>query len=319
MVAGAVSYTGVNQGGAIGGVVSNTETGNTALLATINVNVQQHDKVFGVLSSNTATSATPVQSNVTARWSALNGAEYGTAETLAYGGNGGTVRCRTTWARRARPSGRWRRCRFTRRIRVCGAAAPVVRSSAEGVALSWSLDAASDVVGFRVWREAGGQRALLTPGLVAGPLLTSRATLLAGSQPGWVDRSPVRGATYLVESLHRDGSTRWTPAIAGSGKAPLLSSDLVASSPSMLLRSQPGLRVEPAEVPAPPARPGSREFQWQLAGSDAVKLVVSQPGVVRVPAESLFAAGILPGTPVSSLQLFREGRPVGRTVLSADG
>jgi autotransporter-associated beta strand protein len=84
VVAGSVSYTGVNQATPIGAVVSNTETGNTPLLAFVTVPVQRGDKVFAVLSSNTATSATrPV--GVTARWSALNGTEYGTAETLPHG------------------------------------------------------------------------------------------------------------------------------------------------------------------------------------------------------------------------------------------
>jgi hypothetical protein len=82
VVAGSVSYTGVNQAASIGAVVSNTETGNTPLLAFVTVPVQRGDKVFAALSSNTATSATPIQSGVTARWSALNGTEYGTAETL---------------------------------------------------------------------------------------------------------------------------------------------------------------------------------------------------------------------------------------------
>ncbi len=320
-VAGSVSYTGVSQSNPIGGVVSDTETGNTPLLATIDVNVQPHYKVFAVLSSNTATSATPVQSNVTARWSALNGTEFGTAETLAYGGNNNTTitlsynmgpPSSTFWSLSAMPI-------HPANPNAAAPPAPVVRWSAGGAALSWSLDATSDVVGFRVWREAAGQRVLLTPGLLAGPLLASRATLLAGSQPGWVDRSPVPSATYLVESLHRDGSTRWTPAVAGSGTAPALSSELVAVSPSSLLRALPGLRVEPADLPALPPRPGSRELQWELAAGHAVKLVVSRPGVVRVSAESLFAAEIPVGTPASSLQLFREGRPVGRTVLTTDG
>ena len=43
------------------------------------------------------------------------------------------------------------------------------------------------------------------------------------------------------------------------------------------------------------------------------------PAWCRVPAESLFAAGMPVGTAASSLRLYREARPVARTVLSADG
>ena len=42
-------------------------------------------------------------------------------------------------------------------------------------------------------------------------------------------------------------------------------------------------------------------------------------GVVRVPAEALFAAGVPLGAAASSIQLFRAGRRVPRTVVAADG
>ena len=322
VVAGAVSYTGVNQGGAIGGVVSNTETGNTPLLATITVNnLQLHDKVFGLLSSNTATSATPVQANVTARWSALNGTEYGTAETLAYSGPaGGSATLSYNmgppssqfWSMAALPI-------HAANPNGAGPAAPEVRWSGSRAALSWRLGPASDVVGFRVWREAGGRRELLTPGLIAGPVLTTRAALMAGAERGWVDARPIPGATYLVESLHRDGSTRWTPATQASGKPAETSAELLAASDPAVFLDQPRVGTVAADVLRFRAPSGSRELQWQLAAGSAVKLMVSRPGVVRVPSESLFAAGLAVGTPVSAIKLFREARPVARTVAAADG
>ncbi len=322
VVAGAVSYTGVSQSAPIGTVTSDTETGNTPLLATITVpNLQLHDKVFGVLSSNTATSATPVQSNVTARWSGLNGTEYGTAETLAYFGAAGGP---TTLSYNMGPptSQFWSMAALpihAANPNAAAPAAPEVRWSSGRAVVSWRLGPASDVVGFRVWREVGGRRELLTPGLVAGPVLTSRAALMAGSEPGWIDSRPLAGATYLLESLHQDGSTRWTSAAPASGKPPVLSAELVAASPPALLREQSSLGVETADFPLVPARPGSRELQWQLARAPAVKMTVTRAGVVRVPAESLFAAGVPVGTPAAALQLFREARPVARTVLAADG
>jgi hypothetical protein len=94
----------------------------------------------------------------------------------------------------------------------------VARPSAGGMAISLHTGPGSDLVGFRVWREVDGRQELLTPGLVAGPVLTSRATLLAGAEPGWLDRRPVPGARYLVESLHVDGSTRWSTAAPGPGR-----------------------------------------------------------------------------------------------------
>jgi len=321
VVAGSVSYTGVNQGTPIGAVVAATETGNTPLLATVTVPVQRGDKVFAVLSSNTATSATPVQSGVTARWSALNGTEYGTAETLPYTGN---VNANLTLSYNMGPpsSTFWSMAGMPIHAAVPTAVrsgAPLVRSSSTAASISWALEPTSDVVGFRVWREAAGRRELLTPGLVAGPALSTRATMLAGSEPGWVDRRPVPGASYLVESLHRDGTVRWSRASPTSGKPVATTAQLLTSQDPAVVVGQPSSSTQAAAVQRFVAPAGSRDLQWLLAGSPAIKLVVSRAGVVRVPAESLFAAGLPVGTPVSALRLFREARPVGRSILSADG
>ena len=302
-------------------MVSNTETGNTPLLAFVTVPVQRGDKVFAVLSSNTATSATPVQSGVTARWSALNGTEYGTAETLPYTG---TTNSNLTLSYNMGPPSTsfWSMSGIPIHAANPTAArsgGPLVRSSGAVASISWPLEPTSDVVGFRVWREAAGRRELLTPGLVAGPALSTRATMLAGSEPGWNDIRPVPGATYLVESLHRDGTVRWSRASKASGKPPPTSAQLLSSEDPAVLVTPATNAIEAAGVRRSPAPAGSRELQWQLAASQAVKLVVSRAGVVRVPAESLFAAGLPVGTSVSALRLYREARPVARKVLSADG
>jgi len=320
VVAGSVSYTGVNQATPIGTAVTATETGNTPLLATATVNVQRGDKIFGVLSSNSATSATPVQSGVTARWAALNGTEYGTAETLTYTG---TTNSTATLSFNMSPSSSTFWSLSVVPIHAANptesrASAPLVRASPAGTVLSWRLAPTSDVVGFRVWRVAAGRRELLTPGLVAGPVLASRETLLAGSEVGWVDSGPLPGASYEVESLHRDGSVHWATARQATGKAPPMASVVVGARPA-IATAQPALRVTPADPPPLSQVSPERARQWQLAAGQAVKLSVSDAGVLHVPAESLFAAGIPVGAVASSLQLFREGHPVARTVLSADG
>ena len=163
--------------------------------------------------------------------------------------------------------------------------------------------------------EVGGRRDLLTPGLVAGPVLTSRAALMAGSEPGWIDSRPLAGATYLLD--HSTGME------APGGRRPLRRPGSRPSSPRSWSRphrssgSSP-LGVETADLPLVPARPGSREIQWQLAGAPAVKMTVTGPAS-SASAESLFAAGVQAGTPAAALRLFREARPVARAVLAADG
>jgi hypothetical protein len=130
---------------------------------------------------------------------------------------------------------------------------------------------------------------------------------------------PVPGADYLIEALHLDGRITWSRAASGAGPAPAVASALLAAPASGVLVEHLALRVGVAE----PVSRGSalvvQGTQWQLAGGAAVKLTVSAAGVVRVPAEALFAAGVPVGAAASSIQLFRAGRSVPRTVVAADG
>jgi len=313
-VGGSLSYTGVSQSGPTGTAVTGGGTGTTA---SATVSTSQGDKVISVLSSNAAPTATP-QAGATVRWTGTQGTELGAGSTVARSG-GGTVNITMSWT--LSPSSEWALAAIP-----IHASAPT-RAGGEVVALRWSPDgaaisirsgAASDLIGFRVWREAAGRRELLTPGLIAGPALISRAALLAGSESGWLDRQPVPGATYLVESLHLDGSTHWTTAAPASGKAPVFASLVLGDSPLVTVDA-PALRTGPADLPINSPLFGARQLQWQLADSAAAKIFVSQSGVVRVSAASLFSAGIPVGTPVAALQLYRNARQVPRTVVAADG
>src|SRR5262249_61731452 len=115
-----------------------------------------------------------------------------------------------------------------------------VRRSERGAVVSLRAGAGSDLVGFRVWREVAGRRELLTPGLVAGPALVTRATLLAGSDTAWADADPIPGSDYLVESLHRDGRVQWSRASAASGPPP-------AATAAPLGRPAPGVVERPVQ------------------------------------------------------------------------
>jgi Peptidase family C25 len=314
VVGGSLSYTGVAQTASTGAPATAGGTGTTASVSPSTV---QGDKVISVLTSNGATSATP-QAGATVRWSGTSGTILGTGDTATRTG-AGTFNVTMSW--NLAPSSEFALAAIPIR-----AAAPTrafdfaasVRASPRGAVVTVRSGAGSDLIGFRVWREVSGRRELLTPGLVAGPLLTRRTSLLGGSDAGWEDLHATPGAAYLVESLHRDGQTRWTRATPSGGPAPAFTSELVADSNAVASTPQ---MLQSVAAMVPPTEPAAlnQGMQWQLAGADAVKLVVSRAGVVRVPAESLFAAGVPVGTPAASLQLFRNGRPVPRTVLTADG
>ncbi len=316
-VAGSVSYSGVNQTTPVGTAAVGVD--NPVGLATVNVTTVQGDKVFSVLSSNSAaTSATPVQSSAIVRWATLNSTEFGAADTFNVTSPGTTT---MSWNLTPNTANLWSLAAVpihASNPTRTGVAAPEVRISGSGAAVSWKLEPGSDVVGFRVWRESAGRRELLTPDLVAGPVLSSRATLLAGSELGWLDARPPFGAQYFVEALRLDGTTEWLRATPAGGKAPVFASAVIGQ-PASVLREQPALQVSPAEPLRPRSAPVAQGVQWQLAAENTVKLVVSRPGVVHVSAESLFAVGLPVGTPISAIRLFRQGREVPRSVLAADG
>ena len=183
------------------------------------------------------------------------------------------------------------------------------------------LAARADLGRGRVPRVARGRgrRELLTPGLVAGPALSTRATMLAGIRAG-LGRPPAGSRRDLPRRVAAPGRDR--PLVAGEPglrEAPPTSAQLLSSPDPAVIVTPSTNTIEAAGVRRSPGPAGSRELQRQLAASQAVKLVVSRAGVVRVPAESLFAAGMPVGTAASSLRLYREARPIARTVLSADG
>ena len=313
-VGGSLSYTGVDQTTSTG---TPATAGGTGTTASVSPSTVQGDKVISVLSAVGATSATP-QAGALVRWSATSGTVLGAGDTASRTGTG-TVNLTMSWT--LAPSSPFALAAVPVHAVVPTRAVDPVASahaSPRGTVVSVRSGRGSDLVGFRVWREVSGRRELLTPGLIAGPLLSRRASLLAGSDAGWEDRRAVRGASYLVESLHVDGRMRWTRAVPTGGPAPAFTSDPVADASALVARPSSPRSMA---VTSPAAQPASlnQSMQWQLAGGDAVKVVVSSPGVVRVPADALFAAGIPVGAPAASLQLFRNGRPVPRTVLAADG
>ncbi|HEY1333511.1 MAG TPA: hypothetical protein VGF31_04575, partial [Myxococcaceae bacterium] len=276
----------------------------------------QGDKVISVLASNGATSATP-QAGAIVRWTGTQGTVLGAGSTASRTG-AGTFSVTMSWT--LAPSSE-----FALTAIPLHAAAPTratdlavsVRDSARGSVVALRSGPVSDLVGFRVWREVSGRRELLTPGLIAGPVLTTKA-VLAGNDVGWEDRHPRVGASYVVESLHLDGHRRWTRATWAAGPASPVAASLVADS-SVLSSQAPSLRSGAAVIPVTKVAALNQSKQWELAAGDAAKLVVSRAGLVRVPADSLFAAGILPGVPATSVQLFRNGRAIPRTVVAADG
>jgi hypothetical protein len=316
LVGGSVDFTGVNQTTPTG-----TFAGSGAGASPISVNVTTAigDRILDVLGVQAGTTATP-GTGTSQRWNVVNATILGAGSTTARIPTAGTTNVSWTYTPvAATPSALG--------AIPLHAADPTLRSelvaqshrTPRSVSIEWSTRGDVDSVGFRIWRESNGRRELLTPGFVEGPVLTSRATALAGHGYAWEDRRPVAGATYWVESLKLDGRTAWHPVAAGTAlSSPRLASSALLGNTSVL--SAPTVRATRSAALGAQALPsGDRLMQWNLASGPAAKVAIRSPGVYRLPAESLIGAGIPAGAPVSTLQLFVNGRQVPMDVFAADG
>jgi uncharacterized protein (TIGR03382 family) len=317
VVGGSMSFTGVNQATPIG---NTTTTTGTTSPASATLSLTQGDRAVGILSATNAATAT-AQSPAILRYSVLQSPVIGAAATVDRR-VAGTGNATVAWTLPGTVT------LWSLSVVALNAVAPtrdvsttvLVRPTDRGTAVSWRTGPGMDVVGYRVWREVGGQRTLLTPSLVAGPVMQSRASALAGRSYDWEDLHPVAGARYWLEALHTSGKTTWNVATAVPGKvaAPGASAALLGG-PSFVAATTAVTRGGPRQAALVIPSASDLATQQSLAGRAAAKLAIRAEGVYRVPAESLFAAGISPGASVAALQLFRDGRQVPMDVQAADG
>ncbi len=187
--------------------------------------------------------------------------------------------------------------------------------------IAWSAQESQNL-GFRVWREVGGKRELVTPGLIAGFTLRSRVERASGQSYVWHDRSAPNGGTYWVEAIDVQGRSDWTGPIAtrpGAAFRAVPAAALLTSAAHSYSSSFTSLNASAPVNQVGPLASHNRALQWRLAGLPAAKLEVPSQGFYRVPAEQLFAAGISQGVAVSSLSLWAAAQPVAFNVVSADG
>ena len=197
-------------------------------------------------------------------------------------------------------------------------------SGGGGTEVSWEAGTEIRNLGYRVYREESGQRRVVS-GLIAGSVLLAGFDPLAGRTYSFVDSGGRSGARYWIEAIDLKGQSQWFGPVQTRGGAlsGLHSSALVASlGSSPLLVGQGGSAGHPADPPGLDRawRDPSLVRQWKIAASSgAVKLLVRQDGVYRVPADQLFAAGLPVGTPLTELALWARGRAIAFRALSADG
>jgi hypothetical protein len=184
------------------------------------------------------------------------------------------------------------------------------------VHLRWRTTVESNNLGFRIYRESGPVRQLVTPSLIAGAALSTgnRGARASDRSYSWVDESPGADPVYWLEDLDLNG-TRTTAGRATPTDA----------------RDEDFSRAAGLDVPSPLLRDlGRKRFDRDVkrraldfapgsprAAGTAVKLLVRQDGWYRITRDELRASGWDPGANPASLQLFTGG--VEQPLLVRDG
>jgi hypothetical protein len=182
-----------------------------------------------------------------------------------------------------------------------------------GVALEWKTGFEAENLGFRVYRETGGQRVRLTPQLLAGSALRagSKTIQRSGNSYFWLDDSAgSTNSSYWLEELDIHGKVTWHGPIL-PGQTPISRKPAAiplgrlggAAKPVAAVGSRP-VRVTARLAPATDAE---RRAQAQISSGTAVKISVREEGWYRITRAELLAAGLDPNADPALWQLWVEG------------
>lgn len=188
------------------------------------------------------------------------------------------------------------------------------------VQLLWSTSWERDNLGFNVYRESGSQRARLNKALIAGSTLIAGAEVPAGFSYRWMDRKPVTGAVYWIESVDLDGTTELhgpivprgeTGAAAAASAAVESNSVTLGDLSSRTARTKTApqeVTIDAVESHGAPDLARARQFD--IAAQPAARIRVSREGIVRVTRAQLAAAGFDPGSDAKVLSLYNDATEV---------
>jgi Peptidase family C25 len=191
-----------------------------------------------------------------------------------------------------------------------------------GTLIEWRTGFEIDNLGFRLYREQDGKRALLTSQILAGSaLLTGQRTPLTAGKPyAWWDKanleSPAnQAARYWLEEMDLEGNSLWHGPFAAQvvgGPPPEKARALELAGMGQAATSSRPVEAR-ARLSRPSAIKASSTF-W-LASLPAVKISVNHEGWYRVTQAELLAAGLDPQTDPRKLQLYVDGQPQAISVI----
>ena len=205
---------------------------------------------------------------------------------------------------------------------------------ATGILLRW--DAGLDVnnLGWHVYREVGGKRIQLTPGLIAGSALMfgPGIRLQAGSSYQWWDPAGRDIDRYWIEDRDLNGQRTWHGPVTPVMTDKPLPKERYSTLLSQTSRTQTAAAKRRARLATRRVRRQNRtaigpfvtttqtpqpwetsdlpphDVQHHLAAAPAVQLLIREPGFYRVTQPDLVLAGLDPNVDPRRLQLFVDGQ-----------
>ncbi|MEK6301734.1 MAG: C25 family cysteine peptidase [Acidobacteriota bacterium] len=192
----------------------------------------------------------------------------------------------------------------------------------QGVFIEWKTGFEVDNLGFNIYRDEGGNRALVNKNLVAGSALRDGAALRAGESYAWWDGgvadcglriADCKNALYWLEDVDLKGTSTWHGPFAAKAVGGVPPARSNAGTISKIGSFQPeadSTRVVESAASLSPGSSAQASVQSALASQPAVKISIAREGWYRVTQAALVAAGLKPGIDPRFLQLFVDGREI---------
>jgi hypothetical protein len=180
-----------------------------------------------------------------------------------------------------------------------------------GVRLEWRTGFEANNLGFNLYREADGKRALVNPQLVAGSALRADSVSLTGANYQWWDNSSDKHAAYWLEDVDLNGKSTWHGPFYVTSTGGTLSghhnAELLRERGQVANESGKSVAVERVAGRVQPSSPQA-VVQAMSANQPAVKIYIRHEGFYRISGVELFAAGLPVNLDPQNLQLFVAGK-----------
>jgi hypothetical protein len=186
-------------------------------------------------------------------------------------------------------------------------------ASNDGVLIEWRTSFEIDNLGFNVYRERGGQRQQINPGIIAGSaLIVGQGTpLQEGFSYSWLDRAGTLDCKYYLEDVDLSGQSTLHPLVTPQWNATLpknnqseLLSNLGATPSGVTQTSWAGAATNVSSSAAGGIPTASLSDQWTIANQPALKIGVNANGWYRVTQPEMAAAGFDTSADARNLRMF---------------